>query len=393
MYIFLMPYDDAERNPYRALLPEIAVAEPHLLSLLLAYSASHRARLLGHKEPEVRMARWITDVIPRLNSDFSQSPGHSNASIANLASTIMLSSLEIISPNAFGSKIGWQNHLHFAREMMMSHCLWRPDTNTKEGECCAFLWSWFAYLDVLGSLSGGQWSNEISSKWVKSYEIIGREHPNPDEIDCIMGFTIRCVSLLARVSELCRKTTAQRMLPGRKINLNWQPDNETRETAEMLAMELRESLSRDSRVCQHIRPGSVDHKSLLEMFSTNEAFHWAGLIHLYRRAMGKTREDPLVQEAINKIVYHMSMIRRGGTGETGFLFPMFTAGCETLDMQHRIDIKKRIENVEAHGMKQDTVGRGVANIGSQVSQAKHLMLKVWETGDPWETLMQNEFIG
>lgn len=33
-----MPYDDVESNPFRIILPQMAVKNDHLLSLLLAYS-------------------------------------------------------------------------------------------------------------------------------------------------------------------------------------------------------------------------------------------------------------------------------------------------------------------------------------------------------------------
>ncbi|KAL1887199.1 hypothetical protein Cpir12675_006650 [Ceratocystis pirilliformis] len=373
----LMPYDDIERNPYRNVLPEIAVAEPHLLRLLLAYSASHRARLLGHKEPELRMAQWILEVIPQVK--FGLNPDNSKASIANLASSIMLASLEVISPNAFGSQISWQNHLITARYLMMNRNLWRSNKNTKEGECCAFLWSWFVYLDLLGSLSGGPWSHDISSNWVGYYDSIGDDQGDMDEIDCIMGFTIRCVRLLARVSDLCRRSDSQRLNSERAINHDWRPDQETLARAERLDDALRESMGRNGHICDHVRPG-VDRSSLAEMFATNEAFHWAGLVHLHQRALGKPKEHNDVAYAVNKIIQCMDKVRDSGTGEMGILFPMFTAGCNTTRGEDRQKIDNRFNNIEAHGMK-------------QVSKARKLLKKVWDLNQPWETLLKDEFIG
>ena len=36
--LVLMPHDDVESNPFRVVLPQMAVKNDHLLSLLLAYS-------------------------------------------------------------------------------------------------------------------------------------------------------------------------------------------------------------------------------------------------------------------------------------------------------------------------------------------------------------------
>ncbi|KAL5624660.1 hypothetical protein BROUX41_004720 [Berkeleyomyces rouxiae] len=375
----LMPYDDAERNPYRHVLPEIAVAEPHLLRLLLAYSASHRARAIGYTEPGIRMAKWITIVIPNVNNNL-----HSNnarKSVANLASAIILASLEIISPKVFGSQIGWQTHLLAARSMMEDKTFWRLDTKTKEGECCGFLWSWFVYLDILGSLSGGPWTHEDPSKWVKHYDrIVDDQKDSLDEINCITGFTVRCIRLLARVSNLCRKSDSSRITENRAIRPDWRPDQETIEAAEELDNAIHQSLKCNPFACSHIRPETVDTMSKAEIIAINEAFHWAALVHLHQRALGKPKEHNDVMNAVNGIVKCMKIVRPGTTGEMGILFPMFTAGCNTIREADKCEITRRFDKIEAHGMK-------------QVSQARKLLVKVWQLNKPWETLLKNEFIG
>lgn len=56
-----------------------------LLSLLLAYSASHRARLLQQPEPTMRIALWVQDIFPRLRmalDDPSQILSNANLAVA-----------------------------------------------------------------------------------------------------------------------------------------------------------------------------------------------------------------------------------------------------------------------------------------------------------------------
>jgi hypothetical protein len=90
------------------LILPVAVHDEDLLNLLLAYSASHRARLLNHPEPAKRIARWVENVFPKLRSVL-QNPNL--ISIKTIATATMLASLEIISPGAFGVDIPWRVHL------------------------------------------------------------------------------------------------------------------------------------------------------------------------------------------------------------------------------------------------------------------------------------------
>jgi hypothetical protein len=139
----------------------MAVQDDNLLNLLLAYSASHRARLLRQPEPATRIALWVQDIFPNLRralDDPSQIITNSN-----LATAIMLASLEIISPKAFGVEVPWQKHLDTARQMIAARGgPQRVQSSSRGDKVSSFLWSWFAYLDVLGSLSGGK-ANSSSS--------------------------------------------------------------------------------------------------------------------------------------------------------------------------------------------------------------------------------------
>lgn len=138
----------------------MAVRDDNLLNLLLAYSASHRARLLRQPEPATRIAMYVRDIFPNLRRALDDP----NEVISNstLATAIMLASLEIISPTAFGIEVPWQSHLGTAREIIAAR---GGPQNMRSvalnDKVVNFLWSWFAYLDVLGSLSGGK-GNAVS---------------------------------------------------------------------------------------------------------------------------------------------------------------------------------------------------------------------------------------
>ncbi|KAI1847434.1 hypothetical protein JX265_005506 [Neoarthrinium moseri] len=377
----LVPYDDPQANPFRTTLPLMAVRNENLLALLLAYSASHRARLLKHPEPSLRIATLVDDIFPALREALSDP--HQNFSDANVATAIMLASLEIVSPKVFGYEIPWQKHLGLARELIMA----RPgglhyQQNFRQDNVCSFLWSWAAYLDVIGSLSGGP--RESSTAWMFDYEMEDK-HDGYDEIDCIMGFTTRCVYLLAKIADLARKCDADRIGPDNQIRADWEASSETLTMASKLEADVKDSMYQPITPCKHIHTGgNMDKWDRVELGATNEAFHWAGLIHIYRRILGRPSEDKHVQTAVREIIECFGRIRRGGTAEACSLFPIFTAGCDAQDDVQRAFIMERLGAGEHHGMSSAVL---------KVHKARRIMERVWETGQAWETLLSTEFIG
>ncbi|RYP28895.1 hypothetical protein DL767_006990 [Monosporascus sp. MG133] len=334
-------------NPMNILM---AVRDDNLLALLLAYSASHRARVLNQPEPTLRIAIWVDDIFPALRQALAK-PGR-NFSDANLATAIMLASLEIISPRVFGCDIPWQRHLSLARELIAV----RPgglrgmQINFRDDPVSSFLWSWAAYLDVIGSLSGGR--KEPSPAWIFAYEYDDIVD-GYDEIDCIMGFTTRCIYLLAKVADLAGKCDAERIGDDHNIRSDWRPSEDVIEQAEKLEADIYDSVRRPPVPCKHIHSkGDLEKWDRVGLTATNEAFHWAALVHLYRRVQGKPSDDNIVQDAVQNIITCFDNIRPGGAAEFCLLFPMFTAGCDARDEGQRALILGKFVIAEAHGMTQ-----------------------------------------
>ena len=356
----------------------MALQDSTLLHLLLAYSAKHRARLLHHSEPVNRIAEWMQDVLRAL-IDAVGKPAH-EISDSNLATAIMLASLEIISPapETDEIKISWQKHLEVARKMMLARS--ESSLVSHAGEINHFLTRWFAYLDVLGSLSGsgqkplfhGNYFRDVDEDSIQSYQI-----------DCLMGFTSRCVSILARVAELAHQCDNDRLDAEGNLIPSWKPSTQTVEEAEKIKSDLHKARQHVQQGCHHRRNSTTDHTDpsyAVELVTTNDAFHWAGHIQLNRRVLAKPSNDPEVQFYVREIVAALTKIRPGGTAEACLLFPMFTAGCDAVTSD-REPIMKRLKSVESSGM-------------FQVRQAISLVEKVWDTGRSWETFSGDmQFIG
>ncbi|THX79129.1 hypothetical protein D6D05_05076 [Aureobasidium pullulans] len=380
----LVPHDCPD-NPLKSTLPRIAVRNPNLLNLLLAYSASHRARLLSHPEPANRIATWLRDVFPSLRHSLSSNSPISNAT---LTTAIMLASRECINPDSLDVSIPWQQHLSIARQIIISRGGLK-DKGDNGDPFVNFLARWFAYLDVIGSLSG--FRNEAPLD--DCYMSFDHDDDHSDDaygftIDCFFGFTNCCISLLARVARLARQCGAQRIDEDGNIDIHWQPGSEILEQAESLKEELSHSRHHIQRGCRHSNTGTEEDQThsertrleLQEMVSVNESFHLAGLIHLHRRVFCLPSSSPVIQENVKLVLKALSGVRRGGTAESSLLFPMFSAGCEATDPADREAILERLKLVEGLGM-------------TYVRNARNLMEKSWETGKSWEGLVKGEFLG
>lgn len=431
----LVPFDDPRVNPFSRILPRMAVKNKNLLSLVLAYSAAHRARHLRYAEPKVRIAEWVQDTLPSLIGLAGQASSGEGVrrriSTADLATAIMLASLEIISPGSMGSGSGsgansdqlpclpWHSHLNLARSLVLIAAsqggLQEADTDADTATASSkLMWSWFAYLDVLGSLSsvGGHAACERCIMDYKSPDQFfglvpdvarpattlappgeedgGRRHrAGPaawDHIDPVTGFTTRCIFILAKIALLTRKCDEERIDPATQhVRPDWRPDADTWARADALDTEIAKSLVTPVVLPTLSGPSGTnlmptDPRDHAEVFALNKAFHWAALVHLRRRAMGIGSHQGAVKLAVSNIVECLGKIEQGSAAEACLLFPMFTAGCELTDARERRLILDRMLSVERTGMM-------------HVSGARRLMEKVWETGKPWEALKSDEFIG
>jgi len=380
----LVPHDCSE-NPFKHILPQsgrpwlstrmkpctsltvvffvlVAVETDHLMNLLLAYSASHQARLLNRPEPTERIGGFIDETVRSLGVALNNPEGA--ASDASLATAIMLASYQIVSPNPFASSgLTWQTHLDAARKIIVSR---GGAQGMHSGDTVSyFLVRWFAYLDLLGRLSGREIDEPELSDSGK-YWTNDNEDPLAEfSVDCFFGFTTRCVAILHKIGALARKCEQERKMMrrgSRGIDISWQPSRDILRNALRLREELRDSRERSLGRCSHAHDNGYAHFhngsdtgedfDEEELLATNDAFHWAAEIHLYRRVLGYGSDHPEVQDAVGLIVDAMHKVKQGGTAENCLLFPLFTAGCEAINYEHRDYTLQRMLEVEKTGLTQ-----------------------------------------
>ncbi|KAJ3496481.1 hypothetical protein NLG97_g2628 [Lecanicillium saksenae] len=379
----MAPYHSKQANPFSSFLPGIAFQSDILLSLMLAFSgiqkqalhhkhkltptvAAHRSQVLRMTEPELRIAEWADDIFPALRLKLSDS----SKAVPNdiLLSMVLLTSLEKSSPNAFGHSIPWQKHLSLTRSLMDKR-LGDHYVQDETDEEFSFIWSWFSYLDTMGQISAGPSIRGLPYQ-TGPFNLIQRMTvEDEDEFDCSMGFTTRCGQLLIELaSHIRRRSTAD------------DEDEEMLQAALDLEDRFKESMTRPVKVCRHLRRNKIEMRSLTEMDAASQAFHWAGIVCLRRRILGRDSGDEEVQDGVQRIWECIQHIRREKEADTACVFPLFIAGCETNEVAQRKMILARLKSAEKSGMR-------------QVKRARKLMEASWREEQPWFDLLQDEFLG
>ncbi|KAJ5540337.1 hypothetical protein N7513_008669 [Penicillium frequentans] len=365
----LVPHD-CDNNPFTSVLPSMAIGDPNLLNLLLAYSASHRARYLGHPEPANRIAHWVSDVFPTLRVALEAS--HEEITDSHLATAILLLSLKIVSPGTFEVPITWQSHLKLARELFIA----RSDRLARSGNRIgAFFARWLGYIDTVGALSCRQ-----AGRPLMLYHSVLEACSNPESydessVDCFTGFTPRTGLFLIRLAKLVQECDNQRFDELGNFRRGWHP------SADMV-LQAQAVLGDLDALTDHAHADPDHHQGLeaQDMMATEEAFRCAGLIHLHRRVLGSSTDSFPVKEALRQLIDALGRMRLGASTEVCSLLPLFTAGCESRDPSQQARILNRFVVLEKSGMK-------------QIQDARHLMQRCWEENLPWVALAGGEFFG
>ncbi|GFF60279.1 C6 zinc finger domain protein [Aspergillus lentulus] len=361
---------DCGDNPFITVLPSMAIGDSNILNLMLAYSASHRARYLNHPEPANRIAHWVSNVFPTLR--IALEDPDQNITDNHLAAAIMLLSLKIISPSTFEVPISWQSHLKLARDLYLARGVQMAYPGNRVG---SFLSRWLEYIDIMGSLSCRD--NEPPLFLYQSIVSACSTPPANDDffIDCFTGYTAKTALLLSRLAKLvhqCERTRVESLIsvdPDQRRS----PDIVVEAESLLADFQVADNMARiNSR--HHQEPESAD------MSAIDRSFRYAGLIHLHRRVLCNPSTSAPVLEALNGLLEALGQLEPGASAEVGALFPLFTAGCETRDLQQQTDIIKRVKNLEKTGLK-------------QIQNARTLMQRCWDEDLPWSSLAQGEFLG
>lgn len=393
-------------NPFATVLPQIALGTPHLLSVMLAYAASHRAKWLNREEPTEVISQLLNRTFEGLNRSLEDS--RESKSDATLATAIMLATYEIISAKVDDS---WKTHLHGAREIVVArgladrlsgglltdstdsgsssgrnessrmfgpHQLKLLNEWISEDEASYFLLRSFSYIDVIGSLSSSSASTSLTTNEpvAQLWSIPTNTRLSHDSgIDFLLGLDLNMIPIFSKVSSLIHRR--------RTLSEKSETDHIVEEEEEIAseALELSQILltccSNDSMkmVAPTRRAFSSASCSYTQLRVMNLAFCYAALIHLYRRALLFPGQSDTVQSIVSTVTDLLEThIPAGSHIEACMSFPIFTVGCEVYDHPTREVYRGRI-----NGMKRFGIG--------QITRASEVMELCWESGRPWTEIV------
>jgi hypothetical protein len=223
----------------------MAMSAPHLMSLIIAYGATHRAKILGTPEPEEMIGLLLRRTFEGLSHSLEDTV--EAKSDQTLAAALLLASYAIISNTGDGPN-SWKTHLQGAREIIaargVSQLLGavtsyggsdfygpqpvRPmDSDLPMSKELWFLVKVFAYIDVIGALSSSSANSVLTEDdslhinrllslqdWQNAKTLEFESLDSIGEIDFLLGVDLQMIPLFAKVSALIR----QRMEIERKRN-------------------------------------------------------------------------------------------------------------------------------------------------------------------------------
>ncbi|KAG5354513.1 hypothetical protein CJU89_6284 [Yarrowia sp. B02] len=404
-------------NPFMTILPRIALSTPHLLSLLLAYSASHRAKVLKQDMPSEMIGNLLGRTFKGLSVCLEDKK--EAMSDSTLATAIMLCSFEILSETGASS---WKTHLHGAREIVMGRGIIRQKTqqmkeaddakssnplallngsDVSETDVAFFLLRWVAYIDVLGALSSARatsvldgqnqnisemWSvsswNRARQKSMVSGQCADTLLPD-DQIDFFLGFDVAMVPAFAKIADLARQ---RRVMGSRDPSREFL--NEAR-SIEAVVKEchaggqrrrirlLSDSLHNDILASTSLMNPSQLQGNYTTLCAVNSAFCFAALIHLYRRVLHLPQNSIPVLEAIEGLTLILERdIPPSSGAEMCLSFPIFSAGCEVPagDLRERFKKRMLMSRTAEHTL---------------ITKAQLIIQECWRTGESWTKLMED----
>ncbi|KAK1138374.1 hypothetical protein N8T08_002657 [Aspergillus melleus] len=346
----LVPHD-CGNNPFITVLPSMAIGDSNVLNLMLAYSASHRARYLKHPEPANRIAHWVSSVFPALR--LALEDAHKKTTDNHLAAAIMLLSLKIVSPSTFEVPIPWQSHLKLARDLFLAR---REQMVYPGNRVGAFLIRWLGYLDIMGTLSCRHSEPPLLAYFSSLNTCCVGEEYDEYGVDCFTGFTPRTGLFLMRLGQLVHQCDNERFDEVGAFVPGWAPSADIIFEAQTLIADL-DVLNMHA----HANGRHFQDSMSTDIVAMDQAFRYAGLVHLQRRVLGASPSSPALNNALEELMKSLSLIQSGSPVE-------------------RTEIQARFELLESTGLK-------------QIQNARALMQKCWKEDRSWIALAQGEFLG
>lgn len=385
------PSNIYEDNPFKVLLPQMAMQIPSLLLILLTFAAKARTTLgenanyIPKELIDQLLSRACNELLKCLkNKDEAKSDG-------TLATVLLFSAYEIFFAESMERH---RAHTTGARQIIRarnkeelaesSHLNVGVVPSRNEGDVSFFLMRWFLYVDVIGSLSTAKISSEPlyydSETPLKTFDskVEESDQDPKKDIDYLLGFDVNLFPKFAEISILIRKSENYNsdLIPVTLVTdaLNLKEnftkafeEGEARRQAELdLIFKKKYATSKDLNITNLIQQDKI-------LRCTNKIFCDMGILNLYRRVLKIPRNSSLIQDLANGIGYILeTTIPSLSSAEICTIFCLFCAGCETLDSSKRDLFFDRFTRLARSG-------------SVSAKKGLQIMTRCWDTGEDWIT--------
>lgn len=394
-----------QENPFKVILPRMAMDSPSILTTILAFAATVRLQYVsafGDSRAVVDrlLARSCTELLKLLQDKATATLD------TTLATVLLMACLEVF---GLGNYDRHRAHTLGARQIIILRGLRLPTTTrgesqseevsdapltpdlvamslfepstTSESDVAYFLMRWFAYVDVIGALSATKnLENYLCHKLENLYHDTAYvELEKSGRIDRLLGFDVVFLPLLADIALLIRANAAGGFdaIPVSVVTaaLELQAKmtrafalGERQRQARLERLLGQRSLSADGLP-------AVDVAVILErdtvLRSTNRIFFNMGLLNLLRRVLRTPRLLALVQELCEEIGDLLQRhIEPRLPAEVCLIFCTFCAACETLNPALQLVFHARFTQLLEMGL---TSARPLLRI----------IERCWATGKDW----------
>lgn len=412
-------------NPFKVLLPQMAMEYPAVLTTLLAFSAKVKSSIIGKQDApqtivDQLLKRSCTELIKLLKNKDSSTSDATLATVMLLACYELFASIDLEKHrthavgarqiiNARASLLSIQRSSTITADTPSSTLSSSTTDQTftvSEGNVNFFLIRWFAYLDVIGALSATKSQKLYLTNLDEqgNYELANficsinaSEDPSEPkrDIDHIMGFDVRFLPYFSEITHLIRKRcyfveeegNDPSILPidliARALELRdnmvelYEMGEERRQVIvdEMIDKTARRRAQRRKLFVENGSPRSTKLTSLIEqnkiLRATNKLFLDMGLINLYRRVLRIPRTSSIIQNLAVGIAKNMEEnIVSQSPAEICTVFCSFSAACEILDPFYQQFFFDRFS-------KLSDMGHANAKKGLVIMQ------RCWRTGETW----------
>lgn len=393
------PAHSYKENPFKVVLPRLAMINESILSILVAFGITHKSLMLGQREPreviDQLLSRCLKDLILLLEDKVNCKSDLTLALVLIIGSFDMFSALQN----------NWKMHVLGAKQILLKRGLKNqfdkkaielsteqfnyidrlpitvssdPKSRVKEANVSQFLVGWFNYIDMLSTLATPLKPTRQTLKFdyrEKAQHINFTDFNssyNDGEIDMLLGFDVRFLQIASEMIPLIRETN--RLLSTTGSN----PDNIPRYVINQ-GLKIREEINQVYKSSSEKYLYDPD-ESMDVLKATNELFSLALLIHLYRRVFLLPKDSVVIKNFCMKVVQILKdKIEVGSNLEICSSFVIFTAALEVNDQESRNFFINRLT--------------GQFNIGNYIcSKLRDVLQMSWKYDKNWTEIIEENHI-